>query len=108
MRTSSHEVDGPVQTRSVARDDARSRIVTAKTERAARRFSLGEEDAVSLTSEHRNQVPRRVGCLRLEVEAGLIGRPLDRGSRAEERTLEGLSAVVNFRHRDDSIPFHIE
>jgi len=83
-------------------------LFTAKTERTARRFSLGEEDAVSLTSEYRNQITRRVGCLRLEVEAGLIGRPLDRSSRAEERTLEGLGAVVNFRHRDDPIPFHVE
>jgi len=46
----------------------------------ARRFSLREENAVLLISQHRNQVPRRVGCLRLEVEAGLVGRPIDGGS----------------------------
>jgi hypothetical protein len=47
---------------------------------AARRFSLREENSVLLISQHRNQVPRRVGCLRLEVEAGLVGRPIDGGS----------------------------
>lgn len=79
-----------------------------RTGRRRGEFSLSEENAVLLTSEHGNQVPRRVGCLRLEVEAGLVGRPLDCGSRAEERTLEALRAVVNFRRRDDAVPFHIE
>jgi hypothetical protein len=42
------------------------------------------------------------------MEARLIGRPIDRGSCAEERTLEALHAVVNLRRRDDSAPFHVE
>jgi hypothetical protein len=46
----------------------------ARTERVARRFCLREENAVLLFSKHRNQVPLRVRGLRLEVEAGLVGR----------------------------------
>ena len=55
-----------------------------------------------------NQVPRRVGRLRLEAEAGLFGGPLDRGVGFEERTLEALPGVMDLRRRDDPIPFHIE
>ena len=42
------------------------------------------------------------------MEARLVGRPIDRGSSAEERTLEALHAVVNLCRRDDSAPFHVE
>jgi hypothetical protein len=42
------------------------------------------------------------------MEARLVGRPIDRGSSAEERTLEALHAVVNRCRRDDTAPFHIE
>ena len=42
------------------------------------------------------------------MEARLVGRPIDRGSSAEERTLEALRAVVNLCRRDDSAPFHVE
>jgi len=42
------------------------------------------------------------------MKAWLIGRPLDRRSGAEERTLEHLRAVVNVCHRDDSFPLHVE
>jgi hypothetical protein len=42
------------------------------------------------------------------MEARLVGRPIDRGSSAEERTLEALHAVVNLCCGDDSVPFHVE
>ena len=42
------------------------------------------------------------------MEAGLVGRPIDRGSSAEERTLEALHAIVNLCRADDSAPFHVE
>jgi hypothetical protein len=73
-----------------------------------RRFILREEDAVLFLSEHRNQIPRRVRRFRLEVETGFVGRPLDGGAGAEERTLKALRAIVNLRCRDDTIPFHVE
>lgn len=49
-------------------------------EQRASRFSL-EEDAVFLASQHRKQIPRRVGSFRLEHEARLLGGPLDRRYR---------------------------
>ena len=42
------------------------------------------------------------------MEARLVGRPIDRGSSAEERTLEALHVVVNLCRCDDSAPFHVE
>jgi hypothetical protein len=42
------------------------------------------------------------------MESRLVGRPIDRGSSAEERTLEALRAVVNLCLRDDTAPFHVE
>ena len=67
-------------------------------------IQLREENTVLLISQYRNKVPRWVGCLRLKMEARLVGRPIDRGSSAEERTLETLHAVVNLCRRDD--PLH--
>jgi len=42
------------------------------------------------------------------MEAGLVGRPIDRGSGAEERTLEALCAVMNLRSRNDTAPLHVK
>jgi hypothetical protein len=69
-----------------------------------RYLALGEEDTVLLAPEHGNQIPRRVGLLRLELEAELPGGPADGGFRLEERPAETLRRVLNLCRCDDPIP----
>ena len=73
-----------------------------------RTFISTEENSILLVSQHRNQVARRIGWLRLEAEPGLLRGPIDGGSRREERTHKPLPSIVNLRRLDCPIPLHIE
>ena len=73
-----------------------------------RTFISTEENSILLVSQHRNQVARRIGWLRLETEPGLLRGPIDGGSRREERTHKPLPSIVNLRRLDRPIPLHVE
>jgi len=72
-------------------------------------FGSGEENAVLLASQNRDQV----GCwvsrvVGVEVEARLVGGPRDRGSGTQERALESLWSVADVCRRQRAVPDDIE